>query len=207
MTTLAINKSATPSNAVAQVAGSLVYGGTLVITNLGPNAFSPGDSFKLFTASNYSGGFTSLAPVIPGINLGMEHQQPDQRHFGRGFIAHAAAAHQRPQVERRQSDHQRHERGAGLALLRIEFHQPRPAAQPMAAPGHECFRQFGQFSFYESVEFKHLAGILSPPDAVNQRLWCRPKRIYRRTDSRRRPQHLRQSRIEPDSVQILKSET
>ena len=66
---LVINKSVSPSNAVAQVTGSLAYGGTLIITNLGATAFAAGDSFKLFNAANYSGTFANLLPVISGINL------------------------------------------------------------------------------------------------------------------------------------------
>ena len=68
-TVIAINKSVMPSNALAQVAGNLIYGGTLVITNLGTIAFSAGDSFQLFSAANYTGSFTNIVPVIPGINL------------------------------------------------------------------------------------------------------------------------------------------
>jgi hypothetical protein len=58
-----------PSNDVAQVTGNLLYGGTLVITNLGTNAFSAGDSFKLFNAAVYNGAFTNIVPAIPAVNL------------------------------------------------------------------------------------------------------------------------------------------
>jgi poly(beta-D-mannuronate) lyase len=68
-TVMEINRSATPSNDVAQVAGTLTYGGTLVVTNIGPNSFSAGDNFKLFNAANYSGAFTNIVPVIPAVNL------------------------------------------------------------------------------------------------------------------------------------------
>ena len=64
-----INKSLSPSNSMAQVAGNVVYNGTLMITNLGTNAFAPGDSFKIFNAAGYSGAFTGIVPAIPGINL------------------------------------------------------------------------------------------------------------------------------------------
>jgi autotransporter-associated beta strand protein len=68
-TVMEINKSAAPSNDVAQVTGNLLYGGTLVITNLGTNAFSAGDSFKLFNAAVYNGAFTNIVPAIPAVNL------------------------------------------------------------------------------------------------------------------------------------------
>jgi autotransporter-associated beta strand protein len=68
-TLIAINKSLSPSNSTAQVTGTVTYGGTLMITNLGAIAFAAGDSFKLFNASSYLGAFTSVSPAIPGINL------------------------------------------------------------------------------------------------------------------------------------------
>jgi hypothetical protein len=68
-TVMAVNKSTNPSNDVAQVAGDLNYGGTLVITNLGTISFAAGDRFKLFNAAKYLGAFTNIVPAIPGINL------------------------------------------------------------------------------------------------------------------------------------------
>jgi hypothetical protein len=68
-TVVEVNKSSSPSNDLAQVAGSVIYGGTLIITNLGAIPLAAGDSFKLFSATNYSGTFTNLVPVIPGLNL------------------------------------------------------------------------------------------------------------------------------------------
>jgi len=68
-TVMEINKSAVPSNSVVQVTGGLVYAGTLVITNTGATAYAAGDSFKLFNAAGYSGGFTNVAPAIPALNL------------------------------------------------------------------------------------------------------------------------------------------
>jgi alpha-galactosidase len=68
-TVIEINKSASPSNDVAQISGNLFYGGTLVITNFGTNMFSAGDSFKLFNATIYNGMFTNITPAIPAVNL------------------------------------------------------------------------------------------------------------------------------------------
>jgi autotransporter-associated beta strand protein len=68
-TIIQINKSLSPSNSLAQVTTNVVYGGTLVITNLATNSFAAGDSFKIFSAASYSGAFLSVVPTIPGINL------------------------------------------------------------------------------------------------------------------------------------------
>jgi autotransporter-associated beta strand protein len=68
-TLLKVNRSASPSNDVLQVAGGLIYGGTLVITNVGPAPLLAGDSFKLFNAAAYAGAFTNLQPAIPALNL------------------------------------------------------------------------------------------------------------------------------------------
>jgi len=57
------------TNDVAQVAGNVVYNGTLVITNLSPNALAAGDSFKLFNAASYGGAFTNILPAMPASGL------------------------------------------------------------------------------------------------------------------------------------------
>jgi len=43
-------------------------GGVLTVTNLA-GAYAAGDSFKLFDATNYTGAFSAISPVIPGANL------------------------------------------------------------------------------------------------------------------------------------------
>jgi hypothetical protein len=54
------------TNDQLQVFGPLTYGGSLVVTNLGPAPLAPGDRFPLFTASNYSGAFTNITlPMLP----------------------------------------------------------------------------------------------------------------------------------------------
>lgn len=45
--------------------GSITYGGTLNLVNLG-GPLSPGASFKLFNASSYLGSFSSINPPTPG---------------------------------------------------------------------------------------------------------------------------------------------
>ncbi len=67
---LAISKNNTvlANDAIAGIS-TLTCGGTLVITNLGTDALAPGDSFKLFTATNYAGSFAnfSLPPLATNL--------------------------------------------------------------------------------------------------------------------------------------------
>jgi fibronectin-binding autotransporter adhesin len=49
--------------------GAIAYGGTLTLTNVSTSSFAVGNSFKLFTATNYSGAFTSIVPATPGPGL------------------------------------------------------------------------------------------------------------------------------------------
>lgn len=50
------------------LAGQVIYGGTLTLSNTGP-ALVAGKSFALFTASHYSGAFTAIKPATPGTGL------------------------------------------------------------------------------------------------------------------------------------------
>jgi len=52
-----------------QVTGTLIYGGSLTVSNVGVSAFAEGDSFKLFDAPAYAGSFASLnlPPLIAGL--------------------------------------------------------------------------------------------------------------------------------------------
>jgi hypothetical protein len=61
-----INKSVT--NDVLNCFGQLNYGGTLVISNVGP-AFADGDSFTLFPNQNYTGAFAAIVPAVPANGL------------------------------------------------------------------------------------------------------------------------------------------
>jgi len=63
-TLMEINKSLAPSNDLVTASGSLVYGGTLTVTNLGPD-ISAGDRFVLFNPAG-SGNFdNTVLPVLP----------------------------------------------------------------------------------------------------------------------------------------------
>ncbi len=56
------------TNDTVNVAGTLAYGGTLIVTNLAGN-LAAGDSFKLFGAGNFSGSFSAL--VVPPLGTGL----------------------------------------------------------------------------------------------------------------------------------------
>jgi len=70
-TCIEVNKATATTNDQLFASGTMVYDGTLVVTNLGA-AFAPGDSFKIFNGGGlpaYSGVFTNIVPVIPAVNL------------------------------------------------------------------------------------------------------------------------------------------
>jgi len=68
-TFLAISK-APATNTVVNVTGTLTYGGTLSVTNLGPAAPAEGDRFPLFNAATSTGTFAALnLPPLP-VGLG-----------------------------------------------------------------------------------------------------------------------------------------
>lgn len=56
------------TNDLAVVSGTLTQGGSLVVTNLGPEALAAGDNCKLFTAATYTGAFTNL--TLPTLTTG-----------------------------------------------------------------------------------------------------------------------------------------
>jgi hypothetical protein len=65
-----LNKTAA-TNDVLQSEASVAYGGTLSLTNLS-GTLALGDSFKLFSATNYTGAFTNLVPRTAGPGLRWE---------------------------------------------------------------------------------------------------------------------------------------
>src|SRR5262249_5223238 len=67
-TFMELNASA-HTNDTIKGAWSIVYGGTLWVTNVS-GVLAAGDNFKLFYATHYSGAFTNIAPAIPGLGLG-----------------------------------------------------------------------------------------------------------------------------------------
>jgi autotransporter-associated beta strand protein len=66
-TFMELSKSAN-TNDVLRGAASIVYGGTLSLTNLS-GTLAASDVFKLFYATSYSGAFTKLVPPMPGSGL------------------------------------------------------------------------------------------------------------------------------------------
>lgn len=61
-----LNKS-TATNDVLRAA-TITYGGTLSLTNLA-GTLAATDTFKLFSAASYAGGFTSIVPAVPDVGL------------------------------------------------------------------------------------------------------------------------------------------
>ena len=57
------------TNNSARITGTLTAGGTLNVTNIGGTAFVLGDSFALFNAGSYAGGFANL--VLPHLPSGL----------------------------------------------------------------------------------------------------------------------------------------
>ena len=57
------------TNDFIQVSGPVAYGGTLLLTNLASTGLAPGDVYKLFNASAYSGSFSTIIPATPSLGL------------------------------------------------------------------------------------------------------------------------------------------
>lgn len=59
----------TTSNDVIQTASTFVYGGSILVTNRGPDALAPGDRFRLFEAGGFSGSLSNL--ILPPLGAGL----------------------------------------------------------------------------------------------------------------------------------------
>jgi hypothetical protein len=57
------------TNDQIQVATALTYGGSLIVSNVGPTGLAVGDRFQLFVASSYAGAFSSL--LLPPLHAGL----------------------------------------------------------------------------------------------------------------------------------------
>jgi autotransporter-associated beta strand protein len=64
-TLMAVNNAGSSSQLIAT---NLTYGGTLIVSNIGP-AFAASNTFKLFNATSYHGAFTNISPAIPAAGL------------------------------------------------------------------------------------------------------------------------------------------
>jgi hypothetical protein len=62
-----LNKQAGTNDQIIGI-NTLVYGGTLAVTNLA-GTLAAGDSFPLFSATSYQGAFSSISPATPGPGL------------------------------------------------------------------------------------------------------------------------------------------
>jgi autotransporter-associated beta strand protein len=66
-----LSKTAATNDQIRAIAGTpttITYAGTLSLTNLAGTLVG-GESFKLFTASNYAGAFSAIVPATPGAGL------------------------------------------------------------------------------------------------------------------------------------------
>jgi hypothetical protein len=52
-----------------QATNTIIFGGSLIVSNVGVTAFAAGDNFKLFSATAYAGSFATLnlPPLNPGL--------------------------------------------------------------------------------------------------------------------------------------------
>ena len=69
-TIMEISKTgSTLTNDQLQVIGPVTFGGTLLVTNIGPTALGPGDQFQIFNAGGYVNSFANiiLPPLGPGL--------------------------------------------------------------------------------------------------------------------------------------------
>lgn len=69
-TLMKLNPSTKTNDVFSAIDGSAItYGGTLTLTNTSASPFAVGNSFQLFSATNYNGAFTSVVPATPGAGL------------------------------------------------------------------------------------------------------------------------------------------
>jgi hypothetical protein len=62
------------TNDIIQGVNEFTFGGTLVLTNLS-GTLAAGNSFKLFSATNYTGSFSAIVPATPGAGLAWDTTQ------------------------------------------------------------------------------------------------------------------------------------
>jgi hypothetical protein len=70
-----VRKTTSLTNDIVTGLTSVTLGGTLIVTNVGPNALAAGDAIPLFSAAAYNvGSFTTnnIIPATPGIGLGWD---------------------------------------------------------------------------------------------------------------------------------------
>ena len=63
------NGANSTNDVIQAVTGTLTYGGSLIVSNLGPSALANGDKFRLFIATNYAGSFSSI--TLPSLPTGL----------------------------------------------------------------------------------------------------------------------------------------
>jgi hypothetical protein len=58
-----------------QAGASIIYGGTLILTNISGTPLANGNSFQIFNAPSYTGGSYSITPSTPGTGLAWDTSQ------------------------------------------------------------------------------------------------------------------------------------
>jgi autotransporter-associated beta strand protein len=64
------NKGTSLANDLVTGLGSVTYGGTLFVTNLGSGALAATDTLKIFNSASYGGYFANIVPATPAPGLG-----------------------------------------------------------------------------------------------------------------------------------------
>jgi fibronectin-binding autotransporter adhesin len=63
-----LNPAGATNDIIVATNGAITYGGILILTNVS-GSYAIGQSYELFSATNYSGAFTSIVPATPGSGL------------------------------------------------------------------------------------------------------------------------------------------
>src|SRR5262249_16871383 len=69
-----LNRTNATTSDLLRGSTNITYAGTLSLVNIGP-PLQAGDSFKLFSATNYLASFSSLTPTQPGLGLKWDTSQ------------------------------------------------------------------------------------------------------------------------------------
>jgi len=80
-------------NDTIQSSGAITYGGTLNLVNINGAPLAVGNSFEVFSATNYTGSFTDIIPATPGTGLAWDTSQ-----LNIGFVSVVSAGGSGPVI-------------------------------------------------------------------------------------------------------------
>ena len=147
-TIMSVSHDSQANNAIA-VAGAFTWGGALVVSNA-DDPLQAGDTFRLFSAGSFVGGFSAdhAAGVVAGTVLEHQHAQGGRRHPRHPQDAAGPRQHRCLRgpagVDRLRRDHQ-------WNLLRPDFDQPRRPADQLDAAGDQPVYAGGNFTFTNAI--------------------------------------------------------